>query len=169
MKKYIKKLFKGNDYSRILFVLFFLSPCLIAHCQDNRGNESLKTIFSMTPQYSEKELDSLKWNIVTLGDESSFFECELALWSKSKANASILYKEFFQYTLIMAFVYEHPAACQYVYTLLYNYRKERGEDLTEEELRLCIKSLAIGSLNGCGECETWKIKLSSELDAYNKK
>lgn len=98
-----------------------------------------------------------------MGDESSFFECQLALWSKSNGNASVMYTEFFPYTLIMAFVYEFPSACYYLYTILSDYHKERKEDLTEEELLLCIRSLSIGAQKGVSECEIMLEQLYAKL------
>ena len=162
MKKYINKKFKIS-WIRLHILFFLFISCTIANGQEISVMTTSCASFSMTPQYSDKEIDSLKWNIVTMGDESSFFECQLALWSKSNGNASVMYTEFFPYTLIMAFVYEFPSACYYLYTILSDYHKERKEDLTEEELLLCIRSLSIGAQKGVSECEIMLEQLYAKL------
>ena len=148
---------------KIFFIFVFISSCFIGYCQNN-----CDTIYGIIPvpttlQYSETEIDSLKWDIVTHGVDSSFYHCQMAIFLKSGGNPTVMYKEFFQYTLIMAFVYEQPFACLYLYTILKNYREEKGEDLTDKELQLCIRSLTIGSAKGSKECEELKEKLSQQL------
>ncbi len=148
---------------KIFFVFVFISSCFIAHCQDIR--DTIHGIIPMqtTLQYSETEIDSLKWDIVTHGVDSSYYHCQTAIFLKSNGNPTVMYKEFFQYTLIMAFVYEQPFACHYLYTILRNYREKRREDLTDKELQLCIRSLTIGSAKGSKDCEELKEKLSQQL------
>ncbi len=148
---------------KIFFIFVFISSCFIGYCQNN-----CDTIYGIIPvpttlQYSETEIDSLKWDIVTHGVDSSFYHCQMAIFLKSGGSPTIMYKEFFQYTLIMAFVYEQPFACHYLYTILKNYREEIGEDLTDGELKLCIRSLTICSAKGSKECEELKEKLSQQL------
>lgn len=154
----------ANNFSKIFLVLVFVLRGNAVPCQERTDSlSSAVTISSMAPSFSEKEIDSLKRDIVTRGDESSFYDCQLAIWSRSKGDESILYEEFFQYALIMAFVYRFPPACHYVYTILNNYRKARGEDLTDDELRLCIRSLSIGMETGSEECKTLNEQLSQAL------
>ena len=148
---------------KIFSVFVFISSCFIAHCQNN-----CDTIYGIIPvpttlQYSETEIDSLKWDIVTHGVDSSYYHCQMAIFLKSGGSPTIMYKEFFQYTLIMAFVYEQPFACLYLYTILKNYREERGEELTDWELKLCIRSLTICSAKGRKDCKELKEKLSQQL------
>ncbi len=165
MKKYINKKYKNSCIKKhIIFLMFF--TCSAAYCQEICDRTKTSITFSMTPQCSEDKIDSLKRNIVTMGDESSFYECQLALWSKSNGNATVMYDEFFPYALIMAFVYNLPSACYYVYTILSEYHKEREDDLSEEELLLCIRSLSIGAQKGLVECEIIIEQLS---DILNKK
>lgn len=164
MKKYISKRWHRNNLFLTIIAFWFVSIGSYAYCQESSTMTITGESFSMTPQYTEKEMDSLKWQIVTHGDESCFFECQQAIWSMSNGSATVLYTEFLPYTLIMAFVYEFPAACYYVYTILSNYHKERGENLSDDEIQLCIKGLTIGSMKGCMECEELKTHLSSNYD-----
>lgn len=164
MKSFINKKFKESSMLKIFFIFVFFSNCFIAYCQDNRDTVLKTTITSMTPQYSEKEIDSLKWDIVSRGDRSSYLECRLAIWSRSNGNASVMYRDFFQYALIMAFVYEF--AHYDVYTILSEYRKERGEKMSKDEVQLCIRCLSTGSLKGCTYCEQTKNQLLQVLNEF---
>lgn len=138
MKTSTNKKLKNSNCRLLLWGIFIILN-ITAHCQTT--GQTIQ--FSMEYQYSEKEIDSLKWDIVTNGNESSWFECELALFYKYKGSASAMYKEFFPCTLIMAYVYDCIPAYYFIYTILKDYSKERGYELKKEELQLCIRSLNI--------------------------
>lgn len=138
MKKYINKKYKNSNCRFLLFGLFVIF-CTAAHCQEE--NHTIQ--FSMAYYASEEEIDSLKWNIITYGDESSWFKCELAMFYTYNGSASVMYKEFFPCTLIMAYVYDFIPAYHFIFTILKEYHKERGDEWTKEELQLCIRSLNI--------------------------
>ncbi len=163
MKRYISKGIK-NSLHIAIFVFTLVCFYANARCQDDNKT----SIMSMTPEYSEKEMDSLKWDIVTRGDYNSFWECELALFSKGSMER--MYTEFLPYTLIMAFVYESLDACYFVYTLIKEYREERGEVLTVEELRLCIRSLTTYTLKlkDCDECKEMIEECKETIDECEK-
>lgn len=172
MKRFISRRYKGNDYPKFLIFLISIVIGNIAYCQDKSDTLTSTVVLTpMTPNYSDEDIEAFKWDIIIHGDTISYDNCRLGMWVRSNGvKSGLFYKEFLQYALIMAFVYEFPPACIDVHNLLHNYRKKiLGEELTDEELVLCIRSVSIGASKGNTYCKDLELQLTHELLSRKEK
>ena len=168
MKKSISKCSLKISNALSLAITLFLC------CSSSVAQQNV-IIQTITPECTQDEIDSCKFEVVCNGDTDSYWDLKLCIARNWKYGSKKWYMDGLRYAAIMALKYEYVPACRDAYVTVTDYHRHKGDNssMTIDEVFLCIACLQIGIEKGDQVCKKYLDELlktsPSLLSAMNEK